>query len=256
VAPNTTTTTQTTTTTTYAPGPLPLQPGAPFPDGLEQRSLKYATQFHSGEINFFHYDKSEWRPYCGVRYIKLDDTITDFFNQEAQPPLPFDGGDPTEGVFLAVAETDRLHNLHLQNNLMGFQIGLLKDTLKLGQRFEFEGFVNSGIYYNKVKLSNLQLVSTTQTVADDTATVDINEARVDTSTAVINDARTYDEISYVAEASLTGVCRLNRCWSLRAGYQVLWITDLQLADSAFTGDENRTDDLLFHGWHAGIECRR
>ena len=81
----------------------------------------------------------------------------------------------------------------------------------------------------------MQLVSTTQTVADDTATTDVNEVAWTHRPPLINDARTYDEISYVAEASLTGVCRLNRCWSLRGGYQVLWMTELQLADSAFTG---------------------
>jgi hypothetical protein len=52
------------------------------------------------------------------------------------------------------------------------------------------------------------------------------------------------------------VCRLNKCWALRAGYQALWITDLHVAEDAYlnTGIEGR--DLFFHGWHAGVEHRR
>ena len=73
---------------------------------------------------------------------------------------------------------------------------------------------------------------------------------------LINDARDLDEISYEAEASLTGVCRLNKCWALRAGYQVIWLNHVHTAESAYLGDAEASSDLLFHGWHAGLECRR
>jgi hypothetical protein len=107
-----------------------------------------------------------------------------------------------------------------------------------------------------VKYSNVMAVSTTQSFADNTRTTDFNEARNDTSTGGNNDARDLDEISYEAEASLTGVCRLNKCWALRAGYQILWIDHLHLAENAYFGDAFTDRDLTFHGWHAGIECRR
>ena len=142
---------------------------------------------------------------------------------------------------------------------MGFQVGLLHDTFQLSNRLAFEGFVNGGVYYNKVKYSNVMVVSTTQTFADNTRFVDttgVTNARTDNSTIINNDARDMSEISYEAEASLTGVCRLNKCWSLRAGYQVLWINQLHLADAAYLGDATGTQELLFHGWHAGVECRR
>jgi hypothetical protein len=139
---------------------------------------------------------------------------------------------------------------------MGFQVGLLHDTMQLNNRLAIEGFVNGGVYYNKIKYSNVMVVKTTQVVADDTATTAFNEARTDDSTIVNNDARDLDEISYEAEASVTGVCRLNKCWALRAGYQVLWINHLHLADAAYLGDVEGSQELLFHGWHAGLECRR
>jgi hypothetical protein len=37
---------------------------------------------------------------------------------------------------------------------------------------------------------------------------------------------------------------------------MLWIANLHLAEAAYLGDENSSDNLLFHGWHAGVEFRR
>jgi hypothetical protein len=88
------------------------------------------------------------------------------------------------------------------------------------------------------------------------STTAIDEERVDVSTATNDDGRDLSEISYSSEATLSAVCRLNKCWALRGGYQVLWIANIQQADAAYLGDENTTNALLFHGWHAGIECRR
>jgi hypothetical protein len=99
-------------------------------------------------------------------------------------------------------------------------------------------------------------VFTTQTFADNTRTIDFDDSRVDESNIINNDARDLSEISTVTEASVTAVCRLNKCWALRGGYQVLWITNVHTADTAFLGDSEEADDLLFHGWHCGIECRR
>jgi hypothetical protein len=248
---------ETTTTTSYEEGPIPLQPDDPFPEGFEQRSLHYRSNYHSGELNFLRGTQSVWRPYCGVRYLKFDDEINDFTNQEVQPPLPFEGPDNVPpGEFLAVAETDRLNLFDIENNLMGFQIGLVHDSWKVNRRLAIEGFVNSGVYYNKIKYTNLTGVFTTQVIADDTSTVTVNEARVDFSNAVNNDVRELSEIAYSAEASLSAVCRLNKCWALRGGYQVLWIANVHLAEDAYLEGETEARDLLFHGWHAGIECRR
>jgi hypothetical protein len=255
---NNTTTTQTTTTITYAPAAsIPLQPGAPFPDAFEQRSLHYRSNYHSGEINFLQGRNPTWRPYCGFRYINFDDEINDFINQEVQPPLPFEGPDNVPpGEFLAVASTDRLNLFDIQNNLMGFQIGLINDTWKVNRRLAIEGLVNGGVYYNKIKYSNIMGVFTTQQIADDTSTIAVDESRIDFSDAVIHDAREYSDISYHGEASLTGIVRLNKCWALRAGFQALWIANLHLAEDAFLDGETEGRDLFFHGWHAGIECRR
>jgi hypothetical protein len=262
--PNGATTSTTTTTTTNPPntttvttttGPIVTAP-APFPEGFQQRSLHYRSSLNSGELNFLRDCDPDWRPFCGVRFIRFDDEIGDSLNQEVQPPLPFAGGNPAAGRFLGISATDRLNLFRLDNNLMGFQVGMLHDTIQLNDRFAIEGFVNGGVYYNKVKYSNVMVVQTTQVVGDDTSTTTFNEGRTDHSDIVNNDARDFAEVSYEAEASLTGVCRLNKCWALRTGYQVMWMNHIHTADAAFLGTGDFSRDLLFFGWHAGLECRR
>jgi hypothetical protein len=269
------------------------EPPQPFPEGFQQRSLHYRSALNSGELNFLRECCScgpEWRPFCGVRFIRFDDEINDTLNQEAQIPLPgpqttflipgtttttttTTGGtttvttstsapsSPFNDAIGPTSETDRFNIYHIQNNLMGFQIGLLHDDIRLNDRFAFEGVVNAGVYYNRVKYSNVMGVFTTQTFADNTRTLasstgNADESRTDQSNVVNNDVRTISEISYEAEASLTAVCRLNKCWALRSGYQVLWMNHIHTADAAYIGGGDFSQDLLFHGWHAGIECRR
>jgi hypothetical protein len=232
--------------------PVPPPPD-PFPEGSLQRSLHYRSALHSLEMNALEGTEA-WRPLFGVRYFRFDDEINDSIENEMQPPLagPAAGGIPIGPS----VETDRLNLFDIQNNLIGAQVGLLHDTWRVNRRLAIEGRINGGVYYNRIKYTNIMGTYTTQTYADNTATAAVNEARVDFSDIVNNDIREYSEISYSGEASLTGICRLNKCWALRAGYQVLWIANVHTAEDAYLGDENVNDDLLFHGWHAGIECRR
>jgi hypothetical protein len=179
-----------------------------------------------------------WRPYCGVRYVKFEDEINDFLNQEAPPPFI---GDP------AVFTTDRINIVDIENNLIGFQIGLRHDLWRPMRRLSLEGFVNAGVYYNRIKYSNFMGELSRRQAA----------AIPDSFSGVFNnDVRELSEISYIGEASLSGVCRLNKCWALRAGYQALWITDLHIAEDAYLNNGIESRDLFFHGWHAGVEHRR
>ena len=242
------------------------EPPPPFPEGFEQRSLHYTSSMHSAELNAVRLLHPSCRSFFGVRYIKFDDEINDTLDQQRQAPLP---GPRSDFIGPAVPpdievndpigpthETDRYNLFDLQNDLIGFQLGLLHDTWRVHRRFAFEGFVSGGVYYNKIKYTNQMGISTTQIFADNTRSEDIDDARVDQSTIVNNDVREYGEVAYVTEASLTGVCRLNKCWALRGGYQLLWIANVHLAEAAYLGDENSSGDLLFHGWHFGVECRR
>jgi hypothetical protein len=232
--------------------PIP-QPPAPFPEGSLQRALHYRSALHSLEMNALK-GVEEWRPLFGIRYFRFDDEINDSIENEMQPPLA--GPNPANFPIGPSIETDRLNLFDIQNNLIGAQVGLLHDTWRVSRRLAIEGRINGGVYYNRIKYTNIMGTYTTQTYADNTATAAVNEARVDFSDVVNNDLREYSEIAYSGEAAITGICRLNKCWALRGGYQVLWIANVHTAEDAYLGDENVNDDLLFHGWHAGIECRR
>jgi hypothetical protein len=174
-----------------------------------------------------------------VRYVKFEDEINDSLEQEAPPPLT-DDDDP-------IITTDRTNILDIENELIGFQIGIRHDMWRPMRRLSLEGFVNAGVYFNSVKHSNFMGELTTQ----QTFGQPNSESGV-----FYNDVREISEISYIAEASVSGVCRLNKCWALRAGYQALWITDLHIAEDAYLNTGVETRDLFFHGWHAGVEHRR
>ena len=240
------------------------EPAAPFPEGFQQRSLHYRSDMNSGELNFMTCCGPTCRPFFGVRVIRFDDEINDMLNQERQVPLPGpqtgDSGGPTpvnvNDPIGPTFETDRLNLFHIENNLMGFQIGMFHDTWRLNQRFAIDGFVSAGVYYNEVKYSNVMGIYTTQAFADNTRSTDVVESSTNISNIVNNDSRTLAEISYVSEASISGVCRLNRCWALRGGYQILWMDNIHTAEQAYLGNPNGGSDLFFQGWHAGFECRR
>ncbi len=221
----------------------------PFGTPTERRSLFYRSSLHSGELNFMRMGNPTWRPYFGVRYIKFDDEIWDQNIQEVVPPLP---GPPP---IVTVSQQDTFNIFDIENNLIGFQGGLKYDLWQVGRRFSLQGFVNSGVYYNKAKWSNQLRQQETQFTSDDATTI-VDES---SSTTVSNANLTIIEqsdVAFVGEASLTGVCRLNRCWALRAGYQVLWIDGVALAQDAYLGNDLDGRSLLFHGWHAGVEYRR
>jgi hypothetical protein len=240
-------------------------PGDPFPEGTVQRALHYRSSLHLGELNVVRMCHPTWRPYCGVRYVKFDDEINDFLNQEGQPPLagPLadfigpDGDLEVNDPLGPTITTDRLNLIDIENNLIGFQVGVRHDLWRPNRRLAVEGFVNSGVYYNKIKYTNFMGVFTTQAFGDNTRSPDTDESfLLYESDVVYNDVRELSEISYITEASVSGVCRLNKCWAVRAGYQALWITNVHLAEDAFLGTDLEGRSLFFHGWHAGIEHRR
>jgi hypothetical protein len=221
------------------------------PDSSEQRTVNYRSSLHSAELSFMRMCNPVWRPYCGVRYIKFDDEINDTIDQEAPIPPFFS----TPSVFDVTQ--DRFNIFDIENNLIGFQIGLRHDLWRPNRRVAIEGFVNSGVYYNRIKHTNLMGVYSLQQFSDDPSTPNVNESALfDEPRVANNDIREYSEISYVSEASVSGVCRLNRCWALRAGYQALWISNLRLAEDAYLGTDLEGRSLFFHGWHAGVEHRR
>ena len=175
-------------------------------DSTQQRSLHYTSDYNSGEISWLTSYDDNWHPFFGVRYIQLAERLNDFLDQQAPPPLP---GNPPQGPFTV---TDRKNLFDINNNLMGFQVGMLREAWCVTQRFTIEGFVNAGVYYNKIDYFNKMGTYTTQQVADNTSTAATNETQTNIANSVNNDASDLSEISYVTEASLSG-------GKLRHGFQ-------------------------------------
>jgi hypothetical protein len=211
----------------------------PFGTPTNRRSLFYRSSLHSGELNILRMCNPAWRPYCGVRYIKFDDEIWDQSIDEVVPP--------TVPPFALLEDHDTLNIFDIENNLIGFQGGVKYDIWQFGRRFSLQGFMNGGVYYNKAKWTNQQQEFQVNYLANGTVTAASN-----------SDLTIAEEsnVAYVGEASLTAVCRLNKCWACRAGYQVLFIDGLHLASDAYLNSTIDDRSMIFHGWHAGIECRR
>jgi hypothetical protein len=217
--------------------------------GFEQRALYYRSNLHSGELNVVRLCHPVWRPYFGVRYVRFDDNIRDTIDQEGGP-FP-----PAASPPIVVNVVDRLNLFDLENQMIGFQVGLRRDIWRIGRMFSVEGFANTGVYHNMIKRTQVTLVSTNQMTGDDSGT---NGDQSSTSTFDVYNRQVTDltEISYLSEGSVSVVCRLNRCCALTGGYQAMWIQHLHLADDAFLGTGVETRGLFYHGWHAGLEYRR
>lgn len=214
----------------------------------EQRSVHYRSNLQSLELNF-EPPRENCQPFWGVRYIRVEDDINDLINQESPFPLP---GNPAQSTSF----TDRLNQFDFTNNLIGMQIGMHESRCRITDRLSIDALANTGIYYNQIRRENLMRRTTTQIIADNTSTPSVNEFLDSTATTTNRDISEQTEVAYVAEASLSAVCQLNRCVALRGGYQILWIDNLHLAENAYLGLPDNNDNLLFHGWHFGIECHR
>lgn len=225
---------------------------SPTADSFEQRSVFYRSNLYSGELNIVRLCHPVWRPYCGVRYIKFDDEIRHFIDQEALPPLP-------APVPVPVTEIDSLNNFDIENDLIGIHAGVRRDIWRLGRMFSVQGFANAGIFHNRIKRTHITAVDTLVMNANDTDTP-ANETSEVGNTLFNQSVSELSDLSYTAEASVTAICRLNRCCALRTGCQVLWINNVQVAEDDFLDDllnqGGFARSLFFYGWHAGFEYRR
>jgi hypothetical protein len=71
------------------------------------------------------------------------------------------------------------------------------------------------------------------------------------------------DVAFVSDFNISGIYRLNQCWGLRAGYNLIWIEGVALAPDQIdftnvTGSGTRLVDgggLLLHGANVGLEAR-
>ncbi len=216
-------------------------PGGPMPESERalQHSISIESDLQTAEISYRRY----WVGYsprvsgtllAGFRYTRLSE---DFLFSSI-------GGDPPPGEF----EVGLDYDIDAENNLAGFQTGAdvwvgLMQGLRLG------GEAKAGIYNNHYRLENRIITTPLDTFPPTTF-----ERFVDNKPALI------------AEGSIDLVADILPSWSIRAGYEVLFMNSLVLAGDnfnevspydnqgvfrvPFVDDEG---EAFYHGGHAGLE---
>jgi hypothetical protein len=131
-------------------------------------------------------------------------------------------------------------NTRTNNVLCGGQIGAEPVLWDRCGRFRLDGVVKAGIFGNYAHQRTLL-----------------------TSRGLGLESQADSVPSFVGELGLIGTCKLNECWSIRGGYEVLWITNLALApDQAstvqyvrggLTGHIYDKATALYHGATVSVE---
>lgn len=136
------------------------------------------------------------------------------------------------------------YHTHADNHMYGFQIGADARVLDRGL-LRLDGFIKAGIYANHAHQ----------------ATYTIHNLGIPRTAG---DRR--DHAAFLGELGLTAVCRLGEHWSVRGGYQVMWVEGVSLAPDQIPHTDvtlfspglatlNTNGGLLYHGCHVGLQAR-
>jgi hypothetical protein len=215
----------------------------------DSRAITYESNFNSVEINFIRRTDARWRPFAGVRYIELDDDFVDFTTANRVIPPPSDPPAPP------TAYVDTGSGFFIDNRMIGLQGGAFRDMWRLNRWVTIEPFGNAGVYLNDFKREQVDRTVTTIITGDDLSTGD-NEFSETTTEVRTSTIQEFSELSFVGEAGVTGVFRLNRCVALRAGYQVLVMDRVGQGLDAFLAPGLNPTTLVYHGGHFGVEYVR
>ena len=220
------------------------QVGFPESDAANEASINYNTKLDSGELNMrrrwvtnncaFHYSL-----FLGARYVRLDES----FNLAA---TVIDGGGITTGSID--------YTVRSNNDLTGFQLGgdLLFNVTK---RIRLGSDIKAGIYGNQ---------------AITRATIFLQEEDpMNPGTLIdqtIEERNQKAEAAFVGEANLYALVYITDRWTLRAGYDLMYINGVALAVENFNSDAtfltgggprapfiNNTGDAFYHGVTGGFE---
>ncbi len=221
-------------------GTVPFGGTAEF-DAADFQQITYQSEFDSFEINW----RRRWMaPNCryqgsytlGVRHFILDETFL-YASTSSANSIPTNTGP------LAARGFD---STYTTNNLTGIQLGTdawvcLLPGMRIG------GELQAGVYGNHMNI-NTHIISNQQ----------VNEFREELEA---------NDVSFVGQANLLATYRLNYQWTLRAGYQFLYVDGVALASenfnnrlpllfNPFTPRQSRENDngsVFYHGWNVGME---
>ena len=207
-------------------------------DFSDFQQIQYTSEFDSFEIN----TRYRWMaPNCryqgswtlGVRHFILDEKFR--YNTASS----FNGFVTPDGPMAARAQFD----VDTTNNLTGIQIGTdlwicLLPGLRAG------GEIQAGVYGNHI---NSNFTYGSNVVASDYI------ERLNTN-----------DVSFIGQANLLATYRINYQWTLRGGYQFLFVEGVALAPENFNTippllnppRPTFIDDdgnVFYHGWNVGLE---
>ncbi|MDX1947318.1 MAG: BBP7 family outer membrane beta-barrel protein [Pirellulaceae bacterium] len=208
-------------------------------DESDLQSIRYKSQFDNFEVNY----RQRWQaPNCryqgswlaGIRYFKLKED----FNYLTQSTA--------NGTVLNPRNAQFYTNSH--NNLIGGQIGgdmwiCLIPGLRMGGEAKF------GVYGNHYNVDNT--------------------IRADSTDQVFLEELSTSDVAFIGQADLMATYRINYQWTLKVGYQFLYVDGVALASEQFnttppalvfptapnarepfTNDNGR---LFYHGYSVGAE---
>jgi hypothetical protein len=143
----------------------------------------------------------------------------------------------------------------IENRLIGVQGGAFRDTWRLNRWVSIEPFGNAGVYLNDFKREQVDKQVTTIVYGDDLDTTTNESGQVSTQ-VTSSSIQEFSELSFVGEAGVEGVFRLNRCVALRAGYQVLVMDQVGQGLDAFLSPGVNPTSIVYHGGTFGVEYVR
>lgn len=227
--------------------------GIVFPDSPvadSTRSIDLMSRWNSVEFNFLPRVPNAWKFFSGVRYLQVDEQLDDFTIVNKVIPVP------STPPAAPAAFVDTGTTTVLDNHLIGFQLGGLRDGWQVSNWLSVSGFVNAGVYHNEIKRRDTDFNITTVITGDDLATAPDNEFSETTTVTSTRTERTFSEIAFLSEASLWASAKLTPCLALKGGYQVMFLDGVGQAADTFFSQDFQSRDVLFHGWQFGLEYRR
>ena len=204
-------------------------------DGIDQGevyALNYQADLQSTEISYRRYwvgnnprISGTWL--MGARYLRMTDTLQ--FDAEA---------------FMAESVVNSRRTWDSENDLVGFQLGgdgwfCLRQGLRIG------GEAKTGLYNNRFKFRHLGDFPDAAAGADPPADFDVLAEG--------------NQVAFAAEGGVTIVADILPSWSVRGGYQVMYLNSLATAGgNVDQSNINNTTVLtqaqaLYHGFHGGVE---
>ena len=224
-----------------------------FPDSPvldSNRNIELTSRWNSVEFNFLPRMPQAWKLFSGVRYFQLDEDIDDFTIVDKVIPVPADP--PAAPAAFVDTGTTRV----LDNHLIGFQIGGLRDGWQVSNWLSVSGFANAGVYHNEIHRRDTDYNITTVITGDDLATAPDNEFSETTTVTSTSVNRTFTEIAFLGEAGVWASAKLTPCLALKSGYQVMFLDGVAQAADAFFSQDFESSSVFYHGWQFGLEYRR